>query len=241
MVKIAICDDDSAFAEVFQRQLSAALAARAAEARLAVFSDPGRLLAAVEGGQEYDLLFLDIVFSRSEEGLRLAAALRQRRCPAEIVFISVSPDYAVASYDVEALYYLTKPVEEAKLAAALDRFLTKRRPASLRFISSQGSFTVALADILYFEIYSHRIIIHKVDGENESCVGTLKELEGRLPANTFVRPHRSYLVNLDHIYKITRGQIHLSSGDAIPVSRDLYQSVQKAFIDRAGRRDPAVV
>lgn len=236
MYDIAICDDDAVFAADFQRQLAGALDKRGVQAGLTVFSQPEALLAAVESGKEYALLFLDVVFSRTEQGIRLAGTLRQKQCPAAVVFMSTYADFAVASYDVEALYYLTKPVDDEKLGAALDRFLRRDQPVRLRFASAQGVFYVATTDVLYFEIYSHQIVVHKTDGTSDSCVGTLKELESHLPAGTFVRPHRSYLVNLDHIYKIVRYRLRLTSGDEIPVSRNLYQQVQRAFVDRAGRR-----
>lgn len=86
------------------------------------------------------------------------------------------------------------------------------------------------------EIFGHEIIIHKTDGVKESCTGTLKELEVLLPAQTFVRPHRSYLVNLDHISEIARYQIRLSSGDTIPISKKLYKQIQNSFIDYADKK-----
>ena len=237
MYDIAVCDDDAAFAAVFQKQLTDALAARGVQARITLFADPAALLAAAEGGRAFDLLFLDVVFSQTQQGIRLASALRQRQFTGDIVFMSTYSDYAVDSYDVQALHYLTKPVSAGKLDAALDRFLRRSRPVTLRFTSRQGAFFVPVGDILYFEIYSHQILIHRTDGATDSCVGTLKELEERLPAGVFVRPHRSYLVNLDHVRKIMRRQMSLSSGDVIPVSKGLYLQAQRAFIDRAGRRD----
>ena len=67
-------------------------------------------------------------------------------------------------------------------------------------------------------------------------MGTLKELENRLPANTFVRPHRSYLVNLDQISEIARYMIRVSTGETVPVSQKLYPQVQQAIIRHADQR-----
>lgn len=236
MYEIAICDDDAVFLDRFRRQLTAALERRDVPARLTAFSGPSALLKAIEDDQKFDLLFLDVVYARSEQGIRLAGLLKKREYPADIIFMSTNPEYAVASYDVEAIHYLVKPVEDGRLDAALDRFLSRNRADRVSFVTPHGSFYLHLADILYFEIYSHEILIHMADGSSESYVGTLKELEGRLPAHMFVRPHRSYLVNLDYITKIVRHQIFLTSGASVPVSKGLYQQVQRAFIDRAGRR-----
>lgn len=240
MYEIAVCDDDAAFAADLERQISRAMERRAQPFRLTVFPDPAALLQSIESGRKYDLLFLDIVFARSEQGIRFAGYLRDRRYGAAVVFMSANRDYAADSYDVPALHYLVKPVDQARLETALDRFLDQAQPVSLRFSSPRGTFCVFLPDILYFEIYSHEIVIHKTDGTSETCLGTLKELENHLPPLTFVRPHRSYLVNMDHIVKIVRYQIQLSSGDDIPVSKKLYQQVQAAFIDWADKQSPAL-
>lgn len=235
MYKIALCDDDERFTSRFTPLLEQLLREKGADWQLSRFTDTGELLRSVESGGEYDLLFLDIVFG-TEQGIRLARTLRERRYGAEIVFVTSSPDFAVEGYDAAPLHYLIKPVDREKLETALDRFLEKRAPQVVRFDTPRGLLQLRLADILYFEIYSHDIVIHVAGGRRESCVGSLKELEALLPRQSFVRPHRSYLVNLDHIAAMSRYHIRLTSGETVPVSKNLYQQVQGAFIDHADQR-----
>ena len=236
MFDIAICDDDAVFAAAFEKQLSRALDAREVPYRIASFSDPDALLCSVESGDRYGLLFLDVLFAQAERGIGLAAALRETGCDADIIFISTSPDFAVASFDVAPLHYLVKPIADERLNMALARFLDKNMPYLLRFRTNRGYVQIYLEEVTFFEIYSREIVIHKINGTKETCVGTLKELEDRLPAHTFVRPHRSYLVNLDRICEIVRYQIRVSTGDTVPVSKKLYSQVQKAIIDHADRQ-----
>ena len=150
-----------------------------------------------------------------------------------LIFLDI---YAVESYDAAPLHYLLKPVSREKLETALERFLIKNTPRLLHFTTSKGHLSVPIADILFFEIYGHEIIIHKTDKTTEYFTGTLKELEHLLPPLSFVRPHRSYLVSLSHISEITRYRIRLSSGDLIPISKNLYQHTQDCFIDYADKR-----
>ncbi len=236
MYDIAICDDDAAFATAFSAQLTRALETKGAACTITVFSEPAMLRRAVEHGSRFALLFLDVLFSEAEQGLRLAASLREMGLDADIVFVSSSPAFAAASFDAAPLHYLIKPVREDKLNAALARFLDKNAPYQLRLDKGRGYLQVPLAEVTFFEIFVRDIVIHKTNGTKETCVGTLKELEDRLPANTFVRPHRSYLVNLDHISEIVRYKIRVSSGETVPVSQKLYASVQQAIIHHADRR-----
>lgn len=234
--RIAVCDDDTAFAADFAARLGQVLDAKSVDGEITVFAAPDELRRAVADGQKFALLFLDVLFGETQQGLDLAAALRSAGCDADIVFMSVTPGYAAASFDAAPLHYLVKPVADEKLDAAIDRFLDKNTPYLLRFDTNRRYLQVHLDDVTYFEIFAREIVIHKVDGSKETCMGTLKELADRLPANTFVRPHRSYLVNLDHISEIVRYQIRVSSGQTIPVSQKLYAQVQRAVIDHADRR-----
>lgn len=234
MYEIAICDDDTVFSSQFEKILSKTLDAKGVIYRLSLFADIHSLQDSLEDGRKYSLIFLDILFE-TEKGIRFARFLQKKNYKIDIVFVTSSPDYAVSSYDVASLHYLTKPVDQAKLEVALDRFLNKNTPRSLHFSTSKGILHVKLDDILFFEIYGHKIIIHKTNGTSQTCSGTLKELESLLPALTFVRPHRSYLVNLTHISEIVRYQIRLSSGDSVPVSKNLYQQIQSSFIEYADK------
>ena len=233
---IAICDDDVAFAASFREQLCQALDARGMEYQVQVFSDPDELRSAIEGGVRFGLLFLDVLFAQTERGITLAASLRQAGCEADVVFMSTSPEFAAASFDVAPLHYLVKPVSEEKLCAALDRFLERNTPYLLRFGTDRGQLQVHLAEVTFFEIFAREIVIHRANGTKESCAGSLKELEEHLPAHTFVRPHRSYLVNLEHITEVARYRIRVSTGETIPVSQKLYAQVQQAIIDHADRQ-----
>ena len=236
MYEIAICDDDAAFAAVFEGQLVCALRERGVDGHITVFTDPDALRQAIEGGGRFSLLFLDVLFAEAERGIGLAASLREAGCAADIVFMSSSPDFAADSFDVAPLHYLLKPVAEEKLCAALDRFLDKNTPCFLRLHTHRGHLQLPLSEVAFFEIFVREIVVHKADGTKETCVGTLKELEDRLPASGFVRPHRSYLVNLDHISEIVRYQLRVSTGETVPVSQKLYAHVQQAIINHADRQ-----
>lgn len=232
MYSIALCDDDGDFLRSFGERLSSALESRGLAFMLYPFRTPLSLLKAAEAGKRFDLAFLDVMFGKAE-GLRLAETIRQQKWETDIVFVTSSTEFAVASYDTAPLHYLVKPVAQEKLDAALDRFLRRHAPDLIHFSTPRGTLQMRVSDILYFEIYGHEIVIHKRDGGRESCAGTLKELETALPPMRFVRPHRSYLVNLEHIAKIVRYQIFLPGDTSIPVSKKLYQKTQDAFIEYA--------
>lgn len=235
MHEIVICDDDSAFIAAFQTLLEDVMAERNAAYRLSVFSDPAELLRAVTGGAGFDLIFQDILFG-VEKGVRFARQLREKDRSVDLVFVTTDPAYAVESFSAFPLSYLLKPVARERLAEVMDRFLEKHTPNVLRLATSRGLMRVAVTDVLYFEIYAHTIVLHLRDGSSRSWTGTFRELEGSLPQNCFVRPHRSYLVNLEHVVEIERSWLRLSSGVTVPIAKSAYPKVQSSLIEYDDRK-----
>lgn len=236
MYKIALCDDDTVFSLSFKTLLSQILHPEMISYELTLFSDTSSLIRDIKKNGQYHLIFLDILFE-SENGIDFAKLLREQKWNTDIIFITSNPEYALESYDTAPLHYLMKPLEQAKLEQALNRFLSKHTSHMLCLNKPGGMLQLPVADILYFEIYGHEILIHKKGGGKETCTGTLKEVETLLPPITFVRPHRSYLVNIDSISEIVRYRIRLTSGAIIPVSKALYNSVQHTLIEYASRKN----
>lgn len=235
MYNFAICDDDATFSAALQKLLSEFSAARNLDCRLTLFSDTRSLLDAVEKGKHYDLIFLDILF-QSENGIDFAKLIRNQSWNTDIIFVTSNPEYALDGYEAAPLHFLVKPLQPEKLTDALERFLKKHDSPVISLSKPGGLLQLSMADILYFEIYGHDIIVHTKNGLREHCTGTLKEIENRLPAMTFVRPHRSYLIKIEEISEISRYQIRLSSGAMIPISKNLYNSVQSILIEFASKK-----
>ncbi len=231
MYEIAICDDDAAFASEFQVLLSDVLEEKDAEYHVSVFEDPEDLLRTIESGKRYDLLFQDVLFD-TEKGITFVKRMREQGWGADVVFVTTCMEYAVEGYDAYPMHYLLKPVSRERLTEIMERFLQKHTPQIMCLRTPKGIVQFRVGDILYFEVYNHDIILHKTDGSQMTFRRTtLQEMESSLPMNRFVRSHRSYLVNMEHISEVLRYQIRLSTGETIPISKRLYQNVVHSLID----------
>jgi DNA-binding LytR/AlgR family response regulator len=140
-------------------------------------------------------------------------------------------EYIADGYDVEALHYLIKPVTKEKLTAILDRAVEKLvRNESALFIKHAGeSVRIPFYEIRYFEVLHNYVTIHADD--EYKVKGTLSELEKELD-DSFFRAGRSFIVNLRYVRKSTKSEIHLTDGSVIPLSRGLYQALNRVLIDR---------
>ena len=231
--KLAICDDETELCASLEKFIHSFFDGREIDYSVKSFFDVRSLDASIKNGAEYDLVFLDIFF-KDGNGISYAKNLRAQKSATEIIFITTSREYAIESYDVNPIYYILKPAAPDKLNAAMTRFLEKKAPNYICFNTVNGITKISLSAVLYF---GHHVIVHKSDGTEYSIRGTLKDIETQLPAAMFIRPHRSYLVNVEFISEIIRYMIKLTNGENIPVSKAAYNKIQYEFVEYLDRKD----
>lgn len=176
-----------------------------------------------------DLLLLDIEMG-DMNGMELARKLRSKGDMLPIIFITGYSEFMQDGYDVEALHYLLKPVDKDKLFAVLDRYASRYSADSrVIFPSGDESVCVNADDIMYLEAFGKKTQITMKDGKDILCTCGLSAAAEKLDKG-FVSCHRSYLVNIEYIRSISKTEVTLDNGRKIPLSRRLYDSVNKAFI-----------
>lgn len=226
-MKIAICDDDPLQLQYIHSLVQKWSNIVSGNTDVLLYSNAEELLFNYTPGC-FDVLLLDIQMT-GENGISLAKRIRSFNDDAVIIFITAVSDYVFDGYDVGAVQYLLKPVNEDKLFECLS---TSRQKATnkKRIIleSEQGSVAVALDDIIYLEAFSHKTKIVLNDRElfiNES----ISSIEKRI-GNDFYKCHRSYIVNIKHINSIRKYDTVMDNGSTIPVSRRIYNDFNNAFI-----------
>lgn len=231
MLKLAICDDE----ENCRKRLAALVeeygAIRRTELETAVFSAAAQVL---DSGDRFDIYLLDILMP-GLNGMGLAAEVRQKDDTADIVFLTSSPEFALEGYSVRALDYLLKPVDRDKLFSVLDRAISRRREQTRDEIAVRSGgrlVSVPLRNIEYVESRQDKLIFCLSGGQTLECSGALAALEERLLADPrFLKPHRSYLVNMAHIRELT-GRELIFSNDFPPVlvARGHFAEVREAYL-----------
>ena len=174
------------------------------------------------------------------DGMSAAKALRETDGQTGIFFVTGYEDYLVQGYEVEAFRYLIKPVSEEKLWAALDQFLKKRggRKRILMAETPEGVRRVDAEEICYMEAFAHSCELHTLSEciTVKSGISALEKEAVRIGVPLF-RCHRSYAVNIAQVRAIEREAALLSDGSRIPVSRRLYQELNRQFIDYFLKRE----
>lgn len=229
LYRIAICDDDRRFTDEFHKKVDKTLASKNIDAETEEFYDTASFLKRINKGIVFDLIFLDILLD-NENGYSFAKQIRNENIPIDIVFITVTQDYAVAGYDVAPILYLVKPIEDMQLQYAFDIFLKRHMPSQVLLNLSGEILSLNIADILFCEVYGHKTCLHLASGEIRELRCSLNKLEQQLPSTVFARSHQSYLINMEHIDSIARYELTLSTGETLPISQSRYLELQNSFL-----------
>lgn len=227
-LKIAVCDDSDT-----DREYIAALAHRWAAARelhteLETFTSAENFLFSTDECADFDILLLDIEMGEMD-GVTLAKRLRRGNETVQIVFVTGYSDYISEGYEVEALHYLMKPVNEEKFFTVLDRAVDKLHKAErvLTIEMQNGIARLPLRQIRYVDVQHNYVTIHAA--EDYTVKMTLGEAE-KLLDERFYRVGRSAIVNLTFISRATKTDIFLNDGSIVPLPRGAYEGLNRAII-----------
>lgn len=228
-LKIAICDDDAAWRKYLLDIVSSWAKKNRHLTEVRQYTDAKAFLFDYSEEKDFDILLLDIEMP-GMNGIDLAHTVRCDNATVQLVFITGYYEYFSDGFDVSALHYLLKPIDEEKLRAVLDKAVGNLtyRQRSVLLNTSDGEIKVSLADILYIESENVYVIIHTVHGHYRMRMA-LGKFSEQLD-ETFFKAHRSFIVGLKYIKKITRTEITMANGEVVPISRGLYDDVHAALI-----------
>ena len=224
-MRIAVCDDEELFRIEFKAVLDKLLIN--SEYDIDTFSDGENLYRAFLSSP-YDLVFLDIEMP-GIDGISLAKRLRADSEKVIIVFLTSHIEYALEGYEVNALRYLTKPVDTTKLREVLRYIDDRKKKSSQIMIKEDGEeIIVDLNDILYMEAMDKNVRI--VTSVKEYITRyNIGDYEEELKNNGFFRIHRGYLISLSRVRKITNNAVILDNDVSLPVSRSNMRALKDAL------------
>lgn len=229
-MKIAICDDE----EVIRNSIAEKLKLHYPDTYLALFSSSEELL---ESKEIFSIYLLDIEMS-GMSGMALAKCIRKntvRRTPTPvIIFITGYKEHMQDAFDVSAFHYLLKPLNDEKFIAVISRAIEdikqqlSQMDEYLMIRADNVMRKIAYDDIIYIESHNKQTIFHTTKS-NITSYTQMNELEDLL-SGRFFRCHRGYLVNLAHVITYEVGEIQVTGGDHILLSRLKYQDFVQAFM-----------
>ena len=243
-MRIAVCDDDLKFLQELSGLLNQYGEEYNCNIEYKTYTNPLELVSQIEKGIHYDVILLD-VFMPGINGIQCAKDIRTFDNFVKIVFLTSSAEFAVQSYAVRAYQYLLKPIQKENLFLTL-RLLEKEAETVERYIfilkSKTGITKISLSKLEYCEVINRKIILHLSNGEECECNLRMNELEEKMKNfEMFLKPHRSFLINMDYIQTLTTHSIVMECGTRIPVPREKYAQIKQAYMEYVFRSSDSVI
>lgn len=216
---IAVCDDEILDCQQIADLTEEILQRKGLACTISTYQDGAELLAAIRKGAYFHILLLDVMMQQMG-GMELAAALRRMGDNTAIIFISSNREMAMQGYEVAALRYLGKPIDQERLYEALMFcYKTKLEQKEILLPTKKGRSRVLLSDIVYAETWERGIRLLLREGHHLKIHTKISELAAMLPERQFVFCHRTILVNLDFVHSIRYCELELKTGTTLPVSK----------------------
>lgn len=200
------------------------------------FTDAVELYQKIQENNLADIYILDIVMLE-KTGIDIGTQIRRISKESIIIYITSSDDFALEAYGVRAIRYLLKPVIEEQFFEALDYALSLTKVETDRIYpvkTKDGLVAVSYSKIEYIENYSRVLNIWLTDGENIKSIFIRKsfdeEIKEIVEDKRFIQVHKSFLINMDYVKKITQGNVLMESGKNIPISKTRTADVRKEYL-----------
>ena len=199
-------------------------------------TSPLEALSLIDKG-DIDLVFLDIQMPELT-GIQLSKIVRGKT---NFIFTTAYPQFALESYELNAIDYLLKPFEFERFYQAILKVKKENKPEENNslpqsdayiFIKTDGKNNfekVYIKDIRYIEGLKNYVVIHLKDSEIITN-NTLKSIEEYLPKDQFVKTHKSYIISMQHIHKTDSLSVYIDD-KALPIGdtykKDFFNRVHK--------------
>ena len=203
----------------------------------------------VLNSESIDLIFADINMP-DMSGIDFVRGLQS---PPMVIFTTAYSEYAIEGFRLDAVDYLLKPFSFADFERAVKKAISLFELKQLRdsqqgtaettpaaetesgeYISIKADYKVSLvrySDIIYIESVGEYVRLHLTNASPITTLFRLKNMETALPSDRFMRVHRSYIVNLEHITGYARGRVYLDNEEYVPISGN-YRDTFREYINK---------
>jgi len=223
---IAVCDDESKILE----EIASFILKEFPGNKVKLYSSGEAFLAASGAVDSPDLLLLDIDMP-GISGMEVAAALGEQKARTLIVFVTAHDELVYDSFKYHPFAFVRKKFLEEELRSVLQDCQKEFEGRKRRFIfqSSSQTVTLALSDILYFEGQANYLAIHTVDGLYKMR-STMAAVEEELKDSGFLRIHKGFLINLEHIKILKTEELELDKGQVLPIGKSYSEEAKKSIL-----------
>lgn len=233
-MKIAICDDEEYYI-IRIKELMSKCCIDKNKLNFYKFKSGEEFLHDFEANK-YDVIILDIEM-KELSGLDVAKHIRNLDNTVIIAFLTSHQEFATLGYEVNAFRYILKGQPEGLYIRQFTSIFNEYKQTHITFPvqTKTALYNIAVSDIQYFEVFKRMIVIHTTTNKYE-FYGKISDIENDERLIGFVKPHKSYYINLAFIDHIEIDTIIMNNNEKVLLSRNYKQSVTEHFLSYVTER-----
>ena len=234
MLQIAVCDDKIDELSNMVQLINLYRASKNFNCEYAVFTNGFNLVSALVKGKRFDIYCLDIIMP-GFTGINLAKEIRGFDKTAPILFFTSSPEFALESYSVKAINYVLKPISKEKLFFTFDEILEQIKEEKdedmIIVKSNEGIQKILIFNLTFIEVIGRNVLYHLRSGKVIECTEPFSSVcDTLLKYKCFIKPHRSYLVNMQYVDTIENHQVTLQTLSTIPIAQGKAREIKQQYL-----------
>lgn len=240
MPSIALCDDDPKALEHLKAMLAAYRLPGGETLHVVSFASPVKLIEHLDKRGLFDAYFLDVIMPDAPfQGIEAGRRIHEHDDEACIVYLTVSPDFALEAYKTHPFDYLLKPVDRKRLNSVLDKALaraTRVGESSIVIRSDKGLLRIVLDDIIFAET-AGRAVRYRLR-EGKAALSRTRRASFKvttaplLESGRFVATSSSHAVNLRHIESMGKATLRMDDGTVLPLTRLHADEARRAWLSQ---------
>ena len=242
MLQISVCDDNIDELSNMAQLINLYRASKNLSFEYAVFPNGFELVSALEKGKRFDIYCLDIIMP-GFTGIDVAKEIRVFDKTAPIIFFTSSPEFALESYSVKAINYVLKPISKEKLFFTFDEIFeqikAEKDEDAVIVKSNKGIQKILISNLTLVEVIGRNVFYHLRSGKVIECTEPFSSVCDNLlmKYGCFIKPHRSYLVNMQYVDTIENHQVTLQTLSSVPVAQGKAKEIKQQYLNYQMKED----
>jgi len=182
-----------------------------------------------------DMLIMDINL-KDGNGIETVKLLQEQHPKLKVIYLTGIINYATSIFETNPAYFLTKPIIEDKLCAAIEKVSKEIEfdKSDSIVVKTNGSEIILFRrEIVYVESQGRKLVLYMSDGKKNEVYEKMDVIQEQLGA-AFIRSHKSFLINMKYITERTNKAFYLSDGKVLPISKPNLKEAKIKFIAYLG-------
>lgn len=239
MFKVAVIDDSQEMTEMVREIIKCQAIVSGIESELMIktFTDPEALLDDLKDGKYFHIYILDVEMPKMN-GVVLADKIRKLKDEGYIIFLTCHPEFAIRGFELEIYQFILKNDMKKRLPVMLERLFEKCKQEHTAFyhIANQHRMEkIKCRDIIYVRKDGKNCILY-TEKEEHFDRKTMEQVRQLLEPNGFICIDRGRIVNIEHIQKIEKNEVHMDNDVVLEISRANIRKAKSRLLEYWGER-----